>query len=390
MCLPLQFIKTIVQSEEPQISGPHFQVLRQPANSLARRGRLRTPHGCIETPAFMTVGTAGTVKAMDPVDLKNLGAEIILCNAYHMFLRPGHEFIQKRGGLHHFIGWDRPILTDSGGYQIFSLKGFCKITEEGVAFQSHIDGSRHFISPEKAIEIEAALGADIIMAFDECLEYPAERKRAKESLERTLRWAARSKSAHHRKDQMLYGIIQGGAYPELRQQGVEGLLDMGFDGFAVGGLSVGEPQEEMLKVLENVVPLIPEDKPRYLMGVGTPGDLVEAVSRGIDMFDCVMPTRHARTGILFTAQGELHIKHARYKEDDAPLDPACDCYTCKHFSRAYLRHLFVAKELLAMRLNTLHNLYYYLALMSKLRKAIAQGTLDAFRHDFYQNRALGT
>ena len=371
------------------MTGPHFQVLFQSKSSPARRGRLRTPHGCIETPAFMTVGTAGAVKAMDPVDLKNLGAEIILCNAYHLFLRPGHEFIQKRGGLHPFIGWDRPILTDSGGYQIFSLKGFCKISEDGVTFQSHIDGSQHFISPEKAIEIEAALGADIIMAFDECLEYPAEQKRTQESLQRTLRWAARSKSAHHRKDQMLYGIIQGGVYPDLRKQGVEGLLNLGFDGFAVGGLSVGEPQEEMLKVLEAVVPLIPENKPRYLMGVGTPGDLVEAVLRGIDMFDCVMPTRHARTGILFTSRGELHIKHARYKTDDLPLDPACDCYACKHFSRAYLRHLFIAKELLAIRLNTLHNLYYYLSLMSKLRQEIAQGTFEAFRHNFYQNRALG-
>lgn len=372
------------------MSDPHFQILCQSANSPARRGRLRTPHGCIETPAFMTVGTAGTVKAMDPVDLKNLGAEIILCNAYHLFLRPGHEFIKKRGGLHPFIGWDRPILTDSGGYQIFSLKGFCKVSEEGVAFQSHIDGSRHFISPEKAIEIEAALGADIIMVFDECVEYPAEHRRVKESLARTLRWAARSKSAHHRKDQMLYGIIQGGCYPELRQQSVEGLLPLNFDGLALGGLSVGEPQEEMLKVLENVVPLIPKDKPRYLMGVGTPSDLIEAVLRGIDMFDCVMPTRHARTGILFTSQGELHIRHARYREDDLPLDPACECYTCRHFSRAYLRHLFVAKELLAMRLNTLHNLYYYLSLMSKLRKAVAQDTLEAFRQNFYHNWALGT
>ncbi len=369
--------------------GPHFQVLSQTHNSLARRGRIHTPHGVIQTPAFMSVGTAGTVKGMTPADLKDLGAEIILSNAYHLYLRPGHLFIEKRGGLHNFMAWDRPILTDSGGYQVFSLNALSKITEEGVDFQSHIDGSRHFISPEKAIGIEAALGADIIMAFDECLEYPATYPRAEDSLNRTLRWAARSMSAHHRKDQFLYGIIQGGCYPDLRERGIEGLLPLGFDGFALGGLSVGEPQEEMLKVLDQVVPLIPIDKPRYLMGVGTPSDLVEAVSRGVDLFDCVLPTRHARTGILFTSRGELHIKNARYKEDDLPLDPNCQCYTCSHFSRAYLRHLFISKELLAMRLNTLHNLYYYLSLMSGLRKSIEQDSLDQFRQHFYDDRATG-
>ncbi len=346
-------------------------------------------HGTVETPAFMSVGTAGTVKGMTPADLEDLGAQIILCNAYHLYLRPGHDFIKKRGGLHPFMAWNKPILTDSGGYQVFSLNALSKITEEGVEFQSHIDGSRHFVSPEKAIEIEAALGADIIMAFDECLEYPATRERAEASLNRTLRWADRSMSAHHREDQFLYGIIQGGCYPDLRKQGLEGLLHLDFDGLAVGGLSVGEPQEEMLKVLEHIVPLIPKDKPRYLMGVGTPSDLVEAVSRGIDLFDCVLPTRHARTGILFTSRGDLHIKNARFKDDDLPLDPDCRCYTCTHFSRAYLRHLFLSKELLAMRLNTLHNLYYYLSLMSGLRKAIEQHSLDQFRHRFQHNRAIG-
>ena len=375
--------------EKTHLPGLHFEVRSQIKNSTVRRGRVRTLHGDIQTPAFMPVGTAGTVKGMSPVDLKDLGADIMLCNAYHLYLRPGHTFVEKKGGLHTFISWDRPILTDSGGYQVFSLNALSKISEEGVAFQSHIDGSHHFVSPEKAIEIESALGADIIMAFDECLEYPAEHSRSKAALERTLRWAARSKSAHHRDDQFLYGIIQGGCYPDLRKQSLEGLIEIGFDGYALGGLSVGEPQEEMLKVIELAIPLLPPDKPRYLMGVGTPGDLVEAVCQGIDLFDCVLPTRHARTGILFTSRGDIHIKNARYKEDDLPLDPDCGCYTCGHFSRAYLRHLFICKELLAMRLNTLHNLYYYLSLMSKLRKAIEQNTLDSFRSSFYQNRALG-
>ncbi len=386
--MPLQK-QVSTKTDSPSSPDQHFQVLSDSKNSPARRGRVTTTHGSIETPAFMTVGTAGSVKGMTPEDLKTLGAEIILSNAYHLYLRPGHQFIEKKGGLHQFMAWDRPILTDSGGYQIFSLNDLSKITEEGVAFQSHIDGSRHFVSPEKAIEIEAALGADIIMAFDECLEYPADYKRASDSLQRTLRWASRSKSAHHREDQFLYGIIQGGCYPDLRKQGIEGLLNLGFDGYAVGGLSVGEPQEKMLKVLEQVVPFMPADKPRYLMGVGRPQDLVEAVSRGIDLFDCVLPTRHARTGSLFTSRGELHIKNARYKDDDLPIDPDCHCYTCSHFSRAYLRHLFISKELLALRLNTLHNLYYYLSLMFKLRKAIEQHSLEKFRQDFYKTHNMG-
>lgn len=365
---------------------PHFIIERASAKTPARRGILRTPHGEIQTPAFLPVGTAGSVKGMDPEDLTALGAEMILCNAYHLYLRPGHDFIAQRGGLHSFIVWDRPILTDSGGYQVFSLNLLSKVTDEGVMFQSHLDGSRHFLTPEKAIEIEAGLGADIVMAFDECLAYPSDYTKTAASLDRTLGWARRSKAAHHRKDQYLYGIVQGGFYDDLREKGLEGLLKIGFDGYAIGGLSVGEPPEKMLHVLEKVIPQIPNAAPRYLMGVGTPEDLVEGVLRGIDFFDCVLPTRHARTGSLFTKRGELHIKNARYTEDDRPLDPDCGCYTCLRFSRAYLRHLFMSKELLAIRLNTLHNLYYYLTLMKGLRQAIERDMPGEFRKEFYRMR----
>ncbi|HLG22718.1 MAG TPA: tRNA guanosine(34) transglycosylase Tgt [Candidatus Manganitrophaceae bacterium] len=368
-------------------TAPHFTVLSTLESAPARLGLLRTPHGEIRTPAFSPVGTVGSVKGMTPDDLVSLGAEMILCNAYHLYLRPGHAFIAKRKGIHPFIGWDRPILTDSGGYQVFSLNLLSKVNEEGVLFQSHIDGSRHFLTPEKSIEIQEALGADIIMAFDECLSYPSDYAKTAASLDRTLGWARRSKEARRRKDQCLYGIIQGGFYDDLRQKGVEGLLEIGFDGYAVGGLSVGEPQEKMLQILENVVPKIPAPFPRYLMGVGTPEDLVEGVLRGIDLFDCVLPTRHARTGSLFTRRGAIHIKNAQYTEDDRPLDPDCGCYTCRRFSRAYLRHLFMAKELLAIRLNTLHNLYYYLTLMKRLRRAIEEDALESFRKEFYRLRA---
>lgn len=367
-------------------AGEHFRLLHSTQEIPARRGVVRTFHGEIQTPAFMPVGTLGSVKGMSPEDLERLGAQIILGNAYHLYLRPGHEFIARRGGLHSFIGWDRPILTDSGGYQIFSLNLLTKVTDEGVTFQSHLDGSRHFITPEKAIEIEEGLGADIIMAFDECLPYPSDYAKTAASLERTLDWARRCKAAHRRGDQFLYGIVQGGFHEDLRKKGAEGLLEIGFDGIAIGGLSVGEPQEQMLHILDEVVPLIPETFPRYLMGVGTPEDLVEGVARGIDLFDCVLPTRHARTGSLFTSRGEIHIKNARYTEDDRPLDADCGCYTCRNFSRAYLRHLFMAKELLAIRLNTLHNLYYYLTLMEGLCQAIEKNTLGSFRNEFYQKR----
>ncbi|MEO2055275.1 MAG: tRNA guanosine(34) transglycosylase Tgt [Nitrospira sp.] len=377
---------TRIKTEYSARDAGHFKIVHSSKTSFARSGVIRTDHGEIETPAFMPVGTAGTVKGMSPEDLTGLGAQVILCNAYHLYLRPGDGFIEKRKGLHSFISWDKPILTDSGGYQIFSLTGLARVTEEGVTFQSHLDGSRHFISPERAIEIESNIGADIIMAFDECLPYPSDYEKTRLSLDRTLRWAGRCKEAHSRKDQFLYGIIQGGFYNDLREKGVEGLLEMDFDGLAVGGLSVGEPQEKMLEVLEKVIPIIPDHKPRYLMGVGRPEDLVEGVQRGVDIFDCVLPTRHARTGALFTHGGEIHIKNARYKEDDRPLDPDCGCYTCRHFSRAYLRHLFMAKELLAIRLNSLHNLYYYLGLLKGLRQAIEKDSLEDFCRKFYQRR----
>lgn len=381
-------LATRIESDERGARpAPHFMVRRVSSEAPARRGVLRTRHGEIQTPAFMPVGTAGSVKGMSPEDLAALGAEMILCNAYHLYLRPGHELISRRGGLHAFIGWDRPILTDSGGYQIFSLNLLSKVSEDGVTFQSHLDGSRHFITPERAIEIEEGLGADIIMAFDECLPYPSDYPKTAASLDRTLRWAARSRGARRRSDQSLYGIVQGGFYGDLRRKGVEGLLKIGFDGVAIGGLSVGEPQEEMLRVLEEVVPQIPDSFPRYLMGVGTPQDLVEGVARGIDLFDCVLPTRHARTGSLFTKRGEIHIKNARYAEDDRPLDPDCGCYACRKFSRAYLRHLFMSKEILAIRLNTLHNLYYYLTLMEGLRRAVENDTFEAFRKDFHRMRS---
>jgi queuine tRNA-ribosyltransferase len=366
----------------------HFKVLHASDKSPVRRGVLSTSHGEIQTPAFLPVGTGGTVKGMTPEDLIQLGAQMILCNAYHLYLRPGHDFVAKREGLHHFISWDRPILTDSGGYQVFSLNVLSKVSDDGVAFQSHLDGSRHVLTPEKAVEIQEGLGADIIMAFDECLAYPSDYVKTSASLNRTLRWARRCKDARRRKDQFLYGIIQGGFYDDLRRKGVEGLLEIGFDGYAIGGLSVGEPQDKMLEVLEKVVPLIPGSSPRYLMGVGTPEDLIEGVARGIDFFDCVLPTRHARTGSLFTGSGEITIKNAQYTEDDQPLDPDCGCYTCRHFSRAYLRHLFMAKELLAVRLNTLHNLYYYLTLMKKIREAIESNSFEAFYKAFYDKRRL--
>lgn len=371
------------------LAGKHFELLYRSEGTPARRGVVRTFHGEIQTPAFMPVGTLGSVKGMSPEDLERLGAEIILGNAYHLYLRPGHEFVARRGGLHSFIGWNRPILTDSGGYQIFSLNVLTKVTNEGAAFQSHLDGSRHFITPERAIEIEEGLGADIIMAFDECLPYPSDYSDTAASLDRTLDWARRCKAARRREDQFLYGIIQGGFYEDLRRKATEELLGIGFDGIAVGGLSVGEPQGEMLHILDEVVPVIPETFPRYLMGVGTPEDLVEGVTRGVDLFDCVLPTRHARTGALFTSEGDLHIRNAKYAEDDGPLDPDCGCYTCRNFSRAYLRHLFMAKEILAIRLNTIHNLYYYLGLMRSLRQAIETNTLERFRDGFYRKRKSG-
>jgi queuine tRNA-ribosyltransferase len=363
-----------------------FTVLAKEGETRARCGRLETRHGSIQTPVFMPVGTAGTVKTLSPEELKALGVEIILGNAYHLYLRPGHQLIAELGGLHRFISWDRPILTDSGGYQVFSLAELCKVTEEGATFQSHLDGSLHFFSPEFVIEIQEALGADIIMVLDECLPYPSSLEATRDALDRTIQWARRSKEAHRRRDQILFGIVQGGFYPELRREATQRLLDVGFEGYALGGLSVGETPAMMREVVDQVVPLLPEERPRYLMGVGMPEDLLECVMRGIDMFDCVIPTRHARTGWLFTSFGRVVIKNAQYARDESPIDPACDCTTCRQFSRAYLRHLFMAQETLALRLNTIHNLHYYLRLMEQIRQAIREGRLMQYREEFYRMR----
>jgi len=355
----------------------------------ARLGRIGTAHGEVATPAFMPVGTQGTVKALTAEQLSALGAEIILGNAYHLYLRPGHRLIAELGGLHRFMNWPGPILTDSGGFQIYSLGALRTLTEEGVAFQSHIDGARHFLSPETAVEIQEALGSDIMMCLDECIPYPAGRKDAEAALQRTARWAARCKARRRTSSQALFGIVQGGVYPELRRQSAETLLEIGFDGYALGGLSVGEPKDLMLESIAFTAPLLPADRPRYLMGAGTPEDLVEGVYRGIDMFDCVMPTRSARNGLLFTNSEKVVIKNARYREDGSPVDSACDCYTCLNYSRAYLRHLYVAGEILAMVLNTIHNLRYYLRLMERMREAIQEGRYGDFRNRFLKELANG-
>jgi queuine tRNA-ribosyltransferase len=352
----------------------------------ARRGRLSFLRGTIETPAFMPVGTYGTVKAMTPEELTGLGAEIVLGNTFHLMLRPGMEVIEESGGLHSFMHWDKPILTDSGGYQVFSLAESRKITEEGAHFRSPVDGSPVFLGPEEAIQIQHTLGSDIVMIFDECTPYPATEKEARESMELSLRWAARSKTAHGDNENALFGIIQGGMYPTLRTASLNGLCDIGFDGYAIGGLSVGEPVELMLEVLDHIVEGMPNEKPRYLMGVGTPENIVESVRRGIDMFDCVMPTRNARNGHLFTESGDIRIRNATHRHDQSPIDDLCACYTCQNYSRAYLHHLDKTNEILGARLNTIHNLYYYQHLMKGLRKAIENNELDRFIADFYSKR----
>lgn len=362
-----------------------YELIKECKQSGARLGKLHTPRGVINTPIFMPVGTAATVKAMTPEELKEMNAEIILSNTYHLYLRPGHELIEKAGGLHKFMHWDRPILTDSGGFQVFSLGDLRKITEEGVEFRSHIDGSKHFLSPEKAMEIQNALGSDIMMAFDECAPYPADHDYVKRSLERTTRWAKRCKEAHKNPEtQALFGIVQGGMYKDLREQSVKELLALDFPGYSVGGLSVGEPKDLMNEILEHTVPLLPEDKPRYLMGVGSPDALIDGVIRGIDMFDCVLPTRIARNGQLMTSQGKVVIKHAKYKEDFTPLDPECDCYTCRNYTKAYLRHLYKANEILSSRLLTTHNLYFLINLMKDVRQAIMDDRLLDFRDEFFK------
>jgi len=352
----------------------------------ARRGRLTFPRGTVETPAFMPVGTYGTVKGMLPRDIHEIGAEIILGNTFHLMLRPGTEVVKAHGDLHDFTQWQGPILTDSGGFQVFSLGEMRKITEDGVTFRSPVDGSPVELSPEIAIQVQRDLGSDIVMIFDECTPYPATERQAKDSMELSLRWAQRSKDAHEGNPAALFGIVQGGMYEGLRDRSLEGLTEIGFDGYAIGGLSVGEPKEDMIRILDHLPPKMPEDKPRYLMGVGRPEDLVEAVRRGVDMFDCVMPTRNARNGYLFTSTGIVKIRNARHRHDTAPLDDRCDCYTCKNFSRSYLHHLDKCGEMLGSQLNTIHNLRFYQNLMAGLRGAIEAGTLSDFVTDFYALR----
>jgi len=353
----------------------------------ARRGQLSFDRGTIQTPAFMPVGTYGTVKAMTPEELRGIGAEIILGNTFHLMLRPGTDVIQKHGDLHDFMHWHGPILTDSGGFQVWSLGDMRKITEEGVHFNSPINGDKVFMGPEESMAVQRDLGSDIVMIFDECTPYPATEDEARQSMELSLRWAARSKQAHADNPAALFGIVQGGMYPHLRDESLNGLIEIGFDGYAIGGLSVGEPKEDMLAMLDNTAHKMPADRPRYLMGVGTPLDLVEAVCRGIDMFDCVMPTRNARNGHLFTSEGVVRLRNARYRDDTGPLDPNCDCYTCKNYSRAYLYHLAKANEILGARLNTIHNLFYYQKVMSDIREAIENGELEAFAADFRAKHA---
>ncbi len=352
----------------------------------ARRGRLSFPRGTVETPAFMPVGTYGTVKGMLPRDIHEIGAEIILGNTFHLMLRPGTEVVKAHGDLHDFTQWHGPILTDSGGFQVFSLGEMRKITEEGVTFRSPVDGSPVELSPEIAIQVQRDLGSDIVMIFDECTPYPATERQASDSMELSLRWAKRSKDAHTGNPAALFGIVQGGMYESLRDRSLEGLTDIGFDGYAIGGLSVGEPKEDMIRILDHLPPKMPEDKPRYLMGVGRPEDIVEAVRRGVDMFDCVMPTRNARNGYLFTSGGIVKIRNARHRHDTSPLDERCDCYTCKNFSRSYLHHLDKCGEMLGSQLNTIHNLRFYQNLMAGLRGAIEAGTLSDFVTDFYALR----
>ena len=365
-----------------------FEIEARSSESRARTGFLVTRRGVIETPVFMPVGTLASVRSLTPEEVAGLGARIILANTYHLFLRPGVELIRRFGGLHLFMNWPRAILTDSGGYQVFSLAQNCEILEEGARFKSHLDGTLHLLTPELSLEIQAALNADIRMVLDTCIPYPCPYEEAKRLTELTTRWERRSKEAWRKNSQgsLLFGIVQGGMYPELRRQAVEEIVGLGFHGYAVGGLSVGEPQALMLEMLEVSIEALPPERPVYLMGVGTPEDILEAVWRGVDMFDCVLPTRNARRGTLFTSQGKIAIKQARFKKDETPLDPTCACYTCRHYSRAYLRHLFLSGELLALRLNTIHNLHFYLKFMEDLRQAIREDRLGEFRQEFYRRK----
>ncbi len=368
------------------MSAITYELLHIDKNSGARRGVVHTPHGDIQTPIFMPVGTQATVKAMTPEELKEeVQAQIILSNTYHLYLRPGHELVKEAGGLHKFMNWDRPILTDCGGFQVFSLSDLRKIKEEGVEFTSHLDGSKHFFSPERVMEIEEALGADIIMAFDECVKYPETYEYTKQSMERTTRWAKRCKDAHTTADrQGLFGIIQGGFYEDLREQSAKDLIAMDFPGYAIGGISVGEPKEEFLKMLKFTAPLMPENKPRYLMGVGSPDYLIEAALAGIDMCDCVLPTRIARNGTAMTWNGKVVVRNATYERDFTPLDPECDCYTCKNYTRSYIRHLVKTNEILGVRLLSIHNLTFLTNLMKKVRIEIENDNLLNFKNEFYK------
>ena len=369
-----------------------YEVVAEDGPTGARAGLLHTPHGVVETPVFMPVGTRATVKAMSQQELADLDAQVVLGNAYHLYLRPGHELVDRLGGLHAFMGWQRPILTDSGGFQVFSLRDRCRITEEGALFQSHLDGSQHLFTPERVMEIEEALGADIIMAFDECTPWPATEDEARESMERTLRWAGRCAARHQplqaartaagRPPQALFGIVQGGVHPDLRRRSARELADLDLPGYALGGLGVGEPRQEMLDSIEAALPELPPERPRYLMGVGLPQDLVDCVSRGIDMFDCVIPTRNARNSTLFTRRGRVRMRNAGHAGDPSPLDPECGCPTCRHYHRAYLRHLFQTDEILGVRLATYHNLHFYLELMRGMRAAIVEGTFAGWREEF--------
>ncbi|MBI4694567.1 MAG: tRNA guanosine(34) transglycosylase Tgt [Gammaproteobacteria bacterium] len=363
-----------------------MQFVLEAQDGLARAGRMTFGRGLVETPIFMPVGTYGTVKAMAPEDLVELGAQIILGNTYHLMLRPGPAALERLGGLHRFMHWERPILTDSGGFQVFSLGDLRKIEEAGVTFRSPINGDKVFLSPEISMDVQRAIGSDIVMIFDECTPYPATEDEARRSMELSLRWAARSRAAHGENPAALFGIVQGGTYAHLRGASAAGLLEIGFDGYAIGGLSVGEPKEDMYAMTETTAALLPKDKPRYLMGVGTPEDLVEGVRRGIDMFDCVMPTRNARNGHLFTSEGVIRIRNQMHREADVPLDPACRCYTCRNYSRAYLHHLDKQNEILGARLNTTHNLAFYLDLVRRMRAAIRAGTFARFAADFLAAR----
>lgn len=361
-----------------------FELIKKSYGTDARIGKLRTPHGTIDTPVFMPVGTQASVKAVSPRNLDEIGAQIILANTYHLYMRPGHHLIKEAGGIHNFMSWDRPVLTDSGGFQVFSLGDLRQIKEEGVYFKSHLDGSSHFLSPEKVMEIENFLGADIIMAFDECVPYPCQYEDAQKAVERTTRWAKRCVNAHNRDDQALFGIIQGNVYKDLRKRSAEEILSLELPGYAIGGLSVGEPKPIMYEMLEHTVPMMPENKPRYLMGVGSPDCILEGVIRGIDMFDCVLPTRIARNGTAMTSQGKVVVRNATYERDFGPLDPECDCYACQNFSRAYIRHLVKAGEILSSVLISIHNLRFLAKLMENIRNAIMEDRLLEYRDEFFK------